>query len=320
MNSSTTILDHAALLSEETRCRLLHLLSAGEMRVSELCEAMALPQSTVSRHLKTLMQGGFIKARAEGTSHFYRFSPEQVSPASQKLWGLLAAATSGTQPLVRDRARLREVLDRRPERSRAFFSREGKKWNALREDLFGVGFDLMALPALFDPGMAVGDLACGAGNVAEAIAPFVSRVIAVDASETMIEAARARLARSDNVEIRRGNLEALPMEDACLDAALIVLALHHVAEPSRVFLEARRILRPGGRLLLVDMAAHDREEFRRRLGHVWLGFHEEQILGFLSEAGFTHGTFVLLPKPRRAKGPRLFAVRAAAPRDEKKEK
>ncbi len=320
MNTSTRILDQAALLSEETRWRLLHLLSAGEVRVSELCEAMALPQSTVSRHLKTLMQGGWIKARREGTSHFYRFSPEGVSPSSQKLWGLLSNATSGLEALTRDRARLQEVLDRRPGRSRAFFASEGKKWDALREELFGVGFDLMALPGLLDPRMMVGDLACGAGNVAEVIAPFVSRVVAVDASKTMIEAAKARLAGSDNVEVRQGDLEALPMEDGRLDAALIVLALHHVAEPTRVFLEARRVLRPGGRLLLVDMVAHDREEFRRRLGHVWLGFDAEQVLCFLSEAGFINGRFVLLPEPRRAKGPRLFAAQATAPRDEKKEK
>jgi ArsR family transcriptional regulator len=140
-------------------------------------------------------------------------------------------------------------------------------------------------------------------------------VIAVDESGAMLAAARRRLAEHDNVEVRSGRLENLPIEGGTLDAAILSLVLHFVIDPSAAIAEAGRVLRPGGRLLIVDMLPHEREEYRATMGHLWLGFDEGQISAWLEDAGFTDVRIVALPPDPQAKGPGLFtarAVRAAA--------
>src|SRR4029077_1747730 len=118
-------------------------------------------------------------------------------------------------------------------------------------------------------------LGCGTGQVSELVAQHLAKVIAVDGSIEMVQAARKRLKSADNVDIRRGEMEALPIDDAKLDPAIVALVLHHVPEPARALAEVHRALKPGGRVLIVDMLPHDREEYRQQMGHVWLGFSEK---------------------------------------------
>ena len=139
---------------------------------------------------------------------------------------------------------------------------------------------------------------------------FVARVIAVDGSPAMLEAARARLAGTPNVEVREGELESLPIEPGTLDAAVAFLVLHYVAEPADALAEAARALKPGGRLLVVDMMPHDREEYRQAMGHVWQGFEAERLGGWMADAGLTAFRYVPLPPDPAAKGPTLFAASA----------
>jgi ArsR family transcriptional regulator len=139
----------------------------------------------------------------------------------------------------------------------------------------------------------------------------VSRVIGVDASTEMLAAARGRVAGLSNVDVREGSLEALPLADASLDAAVLALVLHHVPSPAEALAEAGRVLKPGGRLLIVDMTSHDREEYRQRMGHVWLGFADDQMSRFLTHAGFSGIRINALPPASEAKGPTLFAASAA---------
>jgi ArsR family transcriptional regulator len=146
--------------------------------------------------------------------------------------------------------------------------------------------------------------------VTAALAPFVARVVAVDASAAMLQAAKKRLQRLDNVDLRRGDLEALPIDDARLDAATMMMVLHHVPEPQRALAEAARVLKPGGRLILVDMLPHDREHYRRQMGHVWLGFSEDHVHRLLGESSFGEIRIVPLPPDPRAKGPGLFVSTA----------
>ena len=144
-----------------------------------------------------------------------------------------------------------------------------------------------------------------------ALAPFVARVIAVDASAAMLQAAKRRLHGFDNVELRRGELEALPIDDARLDAATLTLVLHHCREPERALADVARVLKPGGRLLIVDMLPHDRESYRQQMGHVWLGFSEEHVRRMLDESGFGEIRVVPLSPDPKAKGPGIFVATAS---------
>lgn len=307
-----TILDHAATLADPTRCRLLLLLEAHELTVSELCTITQLPQSTVSRHLKVLADGGWLRSRRDGTRHAYRMSADEMADAGGELWRLVRDQLAAEATTAQDRLRLTAVLAERRDRSRAFFSSTAGEWDRLRDELFGRSFDLFALLALLDPTWTLADLACGTGRVAAALAPAVGRVIAIDDSPQMLAAARRRLAELPGVEVREGRLEELPLADASLDAATLFLALHHVAEPHLVLAEARRVLRPGGRLLLVDMLPHDREEYRDEMGHSWLGFGADQIRQLLAAADFTQPRLWPLPADPEARGPALFVAAGTA--------
>jgi ArsR family transcriptional regulator len=306
------ILDHLASLADTTRSRLLLLLDRNELTVSELCSITQLPQSTVSRHLKALVDGEWIASRAEGTSRLYTMTRDDLDPAQRRLWTLVREQVGPTPAALQDQRRLQATLAERRSTSQEFFSSSAGQWDRLRDELFGDRFQLAAFAALADARWTVGDLGCGTGQSAAALAPFVARVIAVDGSAAMLQAARRRLHRFDNVDLRRGELEALPIDapgDA-LDAAMLVLVLHHAPAPSRVLAETRRVMKPGGRLVIADMLPHDRDSYRQQMGHVWLGFSEEQMSGLLLESGFDTVRVVPLPADPKAKGPGLFVATA----------
>jgi ArsR family transcriptional regulator len=308
MTTRPNILDHAATLAEMTRCRILRLLDHHELTVSELCGALRLPQSTASRHLKVLLDGGWVEARREGTSHLYRMTNGSLAQSARQMWSLVREELEETDDAELDRQRLDDVLRARRSRSQDFFSQGAAGWDRLRDELFGKRFDLLALVGLFDPRWVVGDLGCGTGRLSEALAPWVEQVIAVDGSAAMLAAARARLERFNNIKLRQGELERLPIDDHQIDAATLFLALHHLPEPDKVLAEARRVLKKNGRLLLVDMLPHDREEYRQEMGHVWLGFSEDQLRRLLSRAGFSTVRFAPLPADTEARGPELFTA------------
>jgi ArsR family transcriptional regulator len=200
------------------------------------------------------------------------------------------------------------VLARRRSASEVFFESAAGQWDKLRDGLFGPATNVGVLPGLLDSQWVVGDLGCGTGQTAAALSPFVAKVIAVDRSGEMLRAARRRLRDAPNVEVRRGELEALPIGDAELDAATLLLVLNHLPDPATALAEAARVLRPGGRLLVVDMLPHDREEYRQQMGHVWLGFSDEYVRRLVIAAGFDRLRVVPLPAQPEAKGPALFVA------------
>ena len=304
------ILDHMTALSDPTRCRMLLLLEKHELTVSELCSVLQLPQSTVSRHLKTLADDGWVTSRRDGTSRFYTMPVVDLDAGAARLWPLISEQVTSTRGAEQDERRLRSVLSRRRAKSQEFFASAAGGWDRLRGELFGDEFFLWAVLGLIDPTLVVGDLGCGTGQLTEVVAPHVTRVISVDGSDDMLEAARERLSGATNVDIRRGELESLPIESGELDVAMLSLVLHYSPEPPRALAEVGRVVRTGGRVLVVDMLPHDHEEYQKQMGHVWLGFSEGQTTRLLTGAGFENVRVRMLPVEPDAKGPALFAAMA----------
>lgn len=307
LGQSVPLFDRMTALADSTRSRTLLLLERHELTVNEIRSVLQLPQSTVSRHLKVLADHDWVVSRPEGTSRRYR-AAEKLEASSRRLWQLVREQVMATPAASHDARRVQTVLSHRRSKSQKFFSSAAGQWDRLRVELFGRRADLLGLLGLLDQDWTVGDLGCGTGQLTESLAPFVGRVIAVDDSAAMLAAARRRLTSMPNVDVRSGRLESLPIEDASLDAALLFLVMHYVPEPEAAIAEAHRALKPGGRLLIVDMMPHDREDLLHEMGHVWRGFSEEQISSMFETAGLTGGRYHSLPADEAAKGPTLFAA------------
>jgi ArsR family transcriptional regulator len=293
------------VLSEPARVRLLSVLQHHELGTGELTRILQLPQSTVSRHLKALRVAGWVHRRAEGTAAWFRAAPE-LDPLAHRLWAVVREAFHDTHQHREDQLRLQAALASREADS--FFGRMSDRWDALRSDLFGDSFLLPALVALLPSSLEVVDLGCGTGPAVEALSPAVRSVIGVDREPAMIAAARRRLAGATNVDLRQGGLEALPLSDGEVDAATCILVLHHVADLPAAFAEIRRVLRPDGRLVVVDMVAHDRSDWRHTMGHRHLGFEQQALEGHARTGGLVGERFQLLPPAPDAQGPPLFVA------------
>ena len=304
------IFEDLSTLSDATRSRMLLILERHELTVTELCAVLQLPQSTVSRHLKTLADANWVTSRRDGTSRYYTLALDERDTHTRRLWSLLREQIATTAGADQDARRLKGVLSRRQTKSEEFFASAAGQWDRLRRELFGGVSALHALPALIDSRWTVGDLGCGTGETSAALAPFVARTVAVDRSGEMLQAARRRLRDLKNVDIRRGELEALPLADGELDAAVMMLALHHVPDPAAALQEAARALKPRGRFMLCDMLPHDHEEYKQQMGHVWLGFGDDHLRRLLGGAGFDDIRVVPLPADPEAKGPALFVASA----------
>lgn len=304
--------EHLSALSEPLRLRICRLLEQQELSVGEIARIVQVPQSTISRHLKVLGSCGWLQRRTDGTAALYCLDASLLPEPATALWRAVRETVTQDLQAAEDSRRLQQVLAERRTDSQSFFSRLGGEWDAVRDELFGRAFAGQALLGLLPRHWTVADLGCGTGFGTALIAPFVRSVVAVDQSEPMLETARERLRQADNVRFVPAALEALPLATASVDAAVCMLVLHHVAEPAPVLAEMRRIVRPGGMAVVVDMAAHDRQDYRQTMGHRHLGFSEAEMAALLLTAGFAAPRLVHVPAEPDAKGPSLFVATALA--------
>ncbi len=310
---SPPVTDQLAALAEADRLRILRLLEREELSVGELAKVLQLPQSTLSRRLKLLADAGWVERRAEGAASLYLLAVDTLPELMRQLWHAVRAQMTGDEierQLQADSLRLASVLAERRANSQTYFGRIAGEWDVIRRELFGSGFTARALLALLPSHWIVADLGCGTGNAAEHLAPFVKRVVAVDFSEPMLEAAQKRLAAFDNIDFVQGDLAALPLEDESVNAAVCVLVLHHLDNPIQALREMARVLKPGGKGLLIEMQAHDRREYRTTMGHKHLGFTDDAISELLREAGFQNPQLTVVSGAPDAKGPNLLLVMA----------
>ncbi len=303
--------DTLAALGEPIRLRVLRLLEREELSVGELGRIVQLPQSTMSRHLKVLAEAGWTSRRSEGTATFYRLVLDDLPTHVRPLWMAIRDQLGNTGPtaeLAEDDRRLASVLGERREDSQSFFGRVAEKWDGYRNELFGSGFTGAALLSLLPPDLVIADLGCGTGNAAELLAPHARQVIAVDQSRPMLQAAQRRLRAATNVAFVEAAIESLPLPSGSVDAAVAILVLHHVDQPELALREVARVLRPGGMAVIVDMVAHERTEYRQKMGHRWLGFSEQAATGLLAGAGLKSVRFRHLASDTDARGPGLFVA------------
>ena len=282
MSPSPLILFKA--LADDTRLRVLRCLGLAELSVAELVAVLALPQSTVSRHLKPLREAGLVETRRDGTSVNYRRGKAFADPS---LTSILDSRLSDLPSAAADRAAVRRMLDQRKKASRDYFDRMAGKYGALIHP--GGGFEPLAtaLCAGFC-GRDVADLGAGEGYLTLQLARYARHVHAVDHSPRMLrhlEKAAADAGLASVVTALQGDLEGVPLPSGSVDAVFLSQALHHAAEPARAVAEAVRLLRPGGLLLLLDLARHDREWVRERFADQWLGFEPDLLAGWVRQAG-----------------------------------
>jgi len=301
---SDIIFKQLTMLSDPMRIRILRVLSTDSCTVGELVVIFECPQSTVSRHLKMLSSQGWLTRRAVGASSWYAFNVADLPAPQRQLWSIVSSEFQ--EDYSRDLSRLHSTIAMRHTDSAEFFQRIGQKWSELRADLFGDAFLLQAIGQLMPPGLIVADLGCGTGDALAALAPSVKSVIGVDRSAEMLNLCRNKMSHLENVDFRKGSIESLPIESEEIDAAFCLLVLHHIDDLDRAFSEISRVLKEGGRLILVDMLPHGRAEFQRKMGHRQLGFSKEHIGDLARASGLSMRSWYSLNRPDGALGPTLF--------------
>ena len=307
-------------LADQTRLRIMRLLSAMELAVGELAQVLGQSQPRVSRHVRILCDAGLAERRKEGSWVFLRSAvAEGTAPplgaAAARLLNLAETEDAGfAARCAEDRRHLAAIRAARESTAAAYFARHAEQWDTIRalhspdlrvEQALAEALEDVALGALLDVGT-------GTGRIAELLAPRAGQVTAFDKSPEMLRIARARLQHlpTGSVDLVQGDFTALPFADAAFDTVLFHQVLHYAQEPEAVLAEAARVARPGATIAVVDFAAHDREELRSQHAHARLGFSDEQMFGLLTEAGFAAAAPRALPgKPLTVK---IWTARRAA--------
>jgi len=282
-----SILKNLRLLADPSRLRILLMVEREELSVAELQEILGMGQSRISTHLAQLKNAGLVEDRRNGKSILYRLKHGVQSNGFSQMLGVLRQAAAEIPEAEQDSEALRLALRRRQDKMRAYFDElagkfgrnyvPGRSWQGLAETLL----TLM-------PPMVIADLGAGEGTFSQLLARRSKKVIAVDNSEKMVEYGQelARKHGVKNLEYRKGDLEEVPIRDATVDLAFFSQALHHAQHPERAVAEAWRILKPGGRIVVLDLLRHSYEEARELYADLWLGFTEVEVTRYLRQAGF----------------------------------
>lgn len=275
-------------LADPSRLRLAAILQRGEFTVQELTRIMGMGQSRISRHLKILMEAGVLDVKRQGTWGYYRISESNpffcaIRPAFERELESLPGRTA-------DLAAVALVLDERRKRSLEFFDNHARQWDDLARTLLPVPEYRQQLLEQVPTDAVVVEIGVGTGGLLTELAARASKIIGIDHSPAMLEEARHRLTANGmvGVDLRLGEMSHLPLPDASVECVVVNMVLHHAADPVDVLREVCRVLKPGGILLLADLARHEREWAREQLADQWLGFDEAELHVWLTVACFDH--------------------------------
>jgi ubiquinone/menaquinone biosynthesis C-methylase UbiE len=282
----SSTLNSLRTLSDRTRARLMHILQAEELSVAEIQEILGMGQSRISTHLAQLKRAGLVQDRRVGKNIYYSWTA--AGPIKEpELRSIIRLAVADLPEAITDQSSLQHAIAKRKNRTREYFNKlagkfgrsycPGRSWQALAHLL------LTMIPAI-----DVADLGAGEGTLSQILAKNARKVIAIDISERMVEVG-ARLAKDEgftNLEYRIGDLEEPPIADDSIDLAVFSQALHHANSPQKAIAAAGRILRKGGRLVILDLLAHGFEQARELYADLWLGFSEVELVRLMDQAGF----------------------------------
>ena len=284
------------LLADPTRSRILHLLHRGELAVGELQEILGLPQSRISTHLALLRKARLVNDRRDGKKSFYSLARDLPASVAGIVDAALAASAREPKSAADQRA-LQRIVEKRRQKAEQHFNLvadrlgrnycPGRSWEAIGQMLF-----------LLTPRVRIADLGAGDGTLSRLLARQAESVHCVDNSPRMVQVGRA-LAKKEhlrNLTYVLGNIEKVPLPDRSIDLALLSQALHHAENPRQALAEAFRILKPGGRLLILDLRAHRFEKARELYADRWLGFKENELHDWIEEAGFSQSEVRVVAK------------------------
>jgi ArsR family transcriptional regulator len=290
------------LLADPTRSRMLHLLHRGELAVGELQEILGLPQSRISTHLALLRKAGLVVDRRDGKKSFYAVARDLPDSVGGIVEAALSASASEPKAAA-DQRSWQRIVEKRRQKAEQHFNLvadrlgrnycPGRSWEAIGQMLF-----------LLTPKVRIADLGAGDGTLSRLLARQAESVHCVDSSPRMVQVGRAMAKKEQlrNLTYVLGNIEKVPLPDRSIDLALLSQALHHAENPRQALAEAFRILKPGGRLIVLDLRAHRFEKARELYADRWLGFKENDLHDWIEEAGFAQSEVRVVAKETKEPG------------------
>ncbi len=279
--------------AEPTRLRLLALCARGAWCVSDLVTILGQSQPRLSRHLKLLVEAGLLERMPEGANAWF-----QLAGNADLARQIIARLPEDEALLAADRRAAARVAAERARTASDSFRRHGADWDEFRAlDLPAAAIEAALLTALPPRIPRLLDIGCGTGHLLERVAPLVDSALGVDASREMLALARTRLAERGfaNISVRQADMYRLPLPDAGFDVATLQMVLHYAEDPAAALAEAARVLKPGGRLIVVDLAAHQDSELLDRFAHRWPGFDDAELAGWLGAAGCVPAQPITIP-------------------------
>jgi ArsR family transcriptional regulator len=302
-------------LADPTRLRLLRLLGAEELSVGELVGILGMTQSRVSGHLGVLRTAGLVVDRRRGTSAFYSLAE---TGEAVETWNALRPTLPESEEAAEDRRRLAEALRHRREGAREFFDRVAAEWDGGRSESLGFHAGMAAVAGLLPRDAVILDLGTGTGALLPLLARYAGRTVAVDMSREMLVRARERAgAAGGAVDFVRGDVQELPLPGDSVDGVVANMILHHLAHPERAFREMARVLRRGGRGVVVDLVSHEETWLLEEEGHRWAGFEPAQVAAWCVDAGLGIPAFEAVATPRTGRWSRLEVFTARFARGER---
>jgi ubiquinone/menaquinone biosynthesis C-methylase UbiE/DNA-binding MarR family transcriptional regulator len=287
MQNLDTLLVGLRAAGEHTRLRILALCARSELSVSELVQILGQSQPRVSRHIKLMVEAGLLERIPQGAQVFLRLA--RNSEAARLAWSLVELIPETDAGLSRDLSRLQQVRDVRAQEAQDYFQTVAESWDSIRALHVSPQRVESKLREIIGDSIVTEllDIGTGTGRILEILAPQVKHGVGVDLSSGMLALARSNIERHglNHLQVRKGDMYSLPVDNGSVDLAIVHMVLHYSDEPCEVIREAARVLRPDGRLILVDFAAHSEEQLRDQFNHHRLGFSDEEIRRWFEECG-----------------------------------